>query len=157
MKQDIQIREFTEKDITAIYGLLQNTIDISYRGVYPPEAVKLFKDYHSEQQILSDGTEGYTIVAVYNGEVVGTGTLAGDHISRVYVAPQYQHSGIGKMIVRELENKALEEKLTTINLDGSLVSREFWESLGYSVGKEDSIPVENHQRLYLYRMSKSLQ
>jgi len=157
VKQNIRIREFTEEDVAGLYRVLQNTIDISYRGVYPPEAVKLFKDYHSEKQILSDAADGYTIIAEYNGEIIGTGTLAGDHISRVYIEPRYQNVGIGKMIVRELENKALAENITVINLDGSLASREFWESLGYNVRKEDYIPVENEKRLYLYRMSKSLQ
>ena len=160
MEQDIQIREFTGEDIAVLHRLLQNTIDISYQEVYPPEAVKLFKEYNSEKQILIDAVDGYTIAVVYNGEIVGTGTLVGDHIShisRVYIDPQYQHRGMGKMIVRELENKALKEELTIINLDGSLASRDFWESLGYNVRKEDSIPVENDRRLYLYRMSKTFQ
>ena len=154
--QDIQIREFIKEDLAGLYRLLQNTVDNSYRGVYPPEAIKLFKDYQSEKQIINDAVSGYTIVAVYKDRIVGTGTIRVDHISRVYIEPEYQRYGIGKSIVTDLENKAIEENVTTLYLNGSLVSKEFWKAMGYNIQKEDYIPVDNNERLYLYRMSKSL-
>ncbi len=156
MAQDIRIRKFAEGDIQTVYGLLQNTISTSYRGVYPPEAIKLFKDHHSEEQVLSDAAEGYTVVAEDTGEILGTGTLSGDHIKRVYISPLHQHRGIGRLIVQELEKKALAEKLPAVDLGASLVSRRFWESLGYTVQKEEYVPIENDKQLHFYRMSKTL-
>jgi N-acetylglutamate synthase-like GNAT family acetyltransferase len=157
MMQSIQVREFTEGDIPAVYSLLQNTIETSYREVYPPEAIELFKDHHSEEQILTDAAGGYMVVAEYNGEILGTGTLSGSNMRRVYINPPHQHRGIGKLITQELEKKALDEKLTTIDLAASLVSKRFWESRGYTVQKEDYVPVKNNKKLHFYRMSKTLQ
>ena len=156
MAQYVQIREFTADDLLSVYRLIQDTIDVSYHEAYPEEAVEFFKDYHSEEQILNDAANGYTVVAECNSEVLGTGTLLGMNIRRVFINPPQQHRGTGKLIIRELEKKALLEKSVTLDLGASLVSRQFWESLGFVVQREDFVPVRNGQRLHYYRMTKTL-
>ncbi|HEY41367.1 MAG TPA: GNAT family N-acetyltransferase [Dehalococcoidia bacterium] len=156
MLQNIQIREFTDDDLQAVYQLIQHTIDVSYREAYPEEAVEFFKDYHSEEQILNDAANGYTVVAECNGEIFGTGTLSGTNIRRVFVNPHHQQKGTGKLIVRQLEKKALIEKVTTLDLEASLVSRQFWESLGFVIQSEEYFPVSNDKRLHYSRMTKTL-
>jgi GNAT superfamily N-acetyltransferase len=74
----------------------------------------------------------------------------------VFVSPLHQHMGIGKLIVQDLEEKASLEKLTTLDLGASLVSREFWESLGFIVQIEDYVPVQNNQKLSYYKMFKMI-
>jgi GNAT superfamily N-acetyltransferase len=156
MVRRIQIRKFNEEDLPSVYGLIQDTIDISYREVYPREAIEFFKEHHSRERILNDAITGYTMVAEYNGEVLGAGTLFGTNIRRVFVSPLHQHMGIGKLIVQDLEEKASLEKLTTLDLGASLVSREFWESLGFIVQIEDYVPVQNNQKLSYYKMFKMI-
>lgn len=156
MVRDIQVRRFNEADLQSVYQLIQNTIDISYRGAYPEEAVEFFKDYHSKEQILNDAATGYATVTEGNNEILGTGTLCGTNIRRVFVSPLHQNRGIGKLIVQELEIKASVEKSATLNLEASLVSRQFWESLGFTIQREDFIPVRNNQKLRFYRMIKKL-
>ena len=154
--RDIQIREFNKEDLRSVYRLIQHTIDTSYHEAYPREAIAFFKDYHSKEHILDDAVTGYTVVAEYNCEVLGTGTLLGINIRRVFVSPLHQYKGIGKLIVRELERKASLDKLTTLELEASLVSRQFWESLGFLVEREDYVPVRNNQKLSYYKMVKTL-
>ena len=142
--------------MSSVYRLIQDTIEVSYRGVYRQEAVEFFKNYHSEEQILNDAATGYTIVAEYHDELVGTGTLCGINIRRVFVSPSNQHRGTGRLIVRELERTASLNKSTNIDLEASLVSRRFWESMGFVVQSYNTFPVSNNQRLDYYRMSKTL-
>lgn len=156
MAQDVQIREFTKDDLPSVYQLVQNTIDVSYPGAYPAEAVEFFKEHHPEEQILNDAATGYTVVAEINREIVGTGTLLGTHIIRVFVNPIHQHRGIGKAIVQELEREASVSNPDALYLEASLVSRQFWESLGFITQKEDFIPVGNNQKLRFHRMTKTL-
>ncbi len=156
MIQDIRIRKLGEEDLQTVYRLIQTTIDISYHEGYPREAIEFFKDYHSKEHILNDAATGYTVVAECDSEVLGTGTLSGINIRRVFVSPPHQHRGIGKLLVQELERKASFEKLATIDLEASLVSRQFWESLGFVVQREDYIPVRNSQKLCYYKMVKTL-
>ena len=153
---EIQVRQAEEEDLPSIYRLVQSVVAISYNGVYPAEAIEAFQNHHSEEQIRIDATDGYTIVAQYNDEIVGTGTLYETSIRRVYISPRHQRKGIGRLIVHELEKKALTEKLTTLDLGASLVSRQFWESLGFVVHREDYVPVRNDQELHYFWMVKTI-
>jgi citrate lyase synthetase len=152
----IRIREFTGADAGQVFRLLQDTIEASYRGVYTEEGIKLFKDYHSLENIKTDAAAGYAVVAENNGEIIGTGTLTGSNVRRVYISPHNQHRGIGKLIAAELERKAAEENISTLDLSASPVSKRFWESVGYTLQEEKSIPLENNRELRYFYMKKPI-
>jgi GNAT superfamily N-acetyltransferase len=152
--EDIQIRRFKKEDLPAVYRLIQDTIDVSYRKVYPPEAIYLFKENHNREIILNDASVGYTIVAEQNNKIIGTGTLFETNIRRVYISPLHQRRGIGKLIAQELERQASRQKLASLDLSASLVSRRFWETVGFIVREELFIPVRNGQKLRFYEMTK---
>lgn len=156
MIRDIKLREFRPADLQAVKRLVHKTIDISYYEAYPEEAIEFFKDYHSEEHILSDAIEGYTIVLECNGKIVGAGTLLGTNIRRVFIEPSYQHKGLGKLVMHELEERALAKGIATLDLEASLVSTRFYRSSGYVTQKEDYIPVRNKQKLSYYVMVKKL-
>ena len=75
MAKDVKIRKFDREEVNLLYKMIQATIDISYCKVYPGEAVDYFKECHSIGDILNDGKHGYMVIAEYNGEILGTGTL----------------------------------------------------------------------------------
>jgi len=154
MQQQIRIRQFREEDLPAVHRLIIETINVSYHDVYPQEAIDFFKDYHDEKNILSEAAAGYTIVAEEKGAITGTGTLYGANIRRVFVSPRHQKRGIGELIARELLKKASEKNLTSLDLSASLVSRPFWEKLGFTVRGEYSLPVDNGRKLHFYEMVK---
>jgi hypothetical protein len=63
---------------------------------------------------------------------------------------------VGKLILQELERKALAEKTNIFNLEASLGSKQFWESLGFVIQREDFVPIQNDQKLHYYKMVKTL-
>jgi N-acetylglutamate synthase-like GNAT family acetyltransferase len=152
----MQTREFDERDLHSVYNLIQNTIDISYREVYSNEAIEFFKEHHSMENVLNDALKGFTIVVEYKGEILGTATLFGSNIRRVFVSPRHQHSGVGKLLIQDLEKKAFFEQLSVVDLEASLSSKMFWESLGFMVREEDYVPVRNNRKLRYYKMFKTL-
>jgi N-acetylglutamate synthase-like GNAT family acetyltransferase len=152
----IRIRKFASSDLHAVKNLIRHTINICYSGVYPKEVIKFFLDYHNDRNILKEAKEGYTIVLRRNNRIVGTGTIIGDHILRVFVHPKLQKQGFGKLIMQKLEAKAVSAGVKTINLDASLPSKKFYDSLDYTSVKA-SLKVENGKRLNYYKMKKALQ
>lgn len=156
MKLEIKIKEFDKQEIESLYRMVQNVIGNSYPKVYPQEAVRYFKEHHTKEDILNDASSGYTIIADYRGEILGTGTLLDTNVRRVYINPLHQHKGIGRLIVAELEKKALKQKIVTLDLSASLLSKRFWESCGYRVDGEEFIPLENNQSLHYYTMVKTI-
>ncbi len=153
--QNIQIREFNREDLDTIVALIHHVVNVSYRDVYPAGALKLYKEFHSRENILNDAENGYCVIAENGGRIIGTGTLLDDGIRRVYIDPSYQKNGIGTGIYRELEKKALQNGLSRLGLGASVIAREFWESVGFVFEEEVDIPAGDEQ-LKFYMMSKTL-
>ena len=154
MIRNIKLREFTREDLETVKRLIYKTIEVSYSDVYPEEAIEYFKDYHSEEHILSDARDGYTIILESNGKIIGTGTLLGTNIRRVFIDLSYQHMDFGKLVMHKLEKQASANGISILDLSASLVSKRFYDSLGYVTQKEDYIPVMNEQKLSYYAMVK---
>jgi len=152
----MKLRRFKKEDLEEMKRLIDRTIKVSYKEVYPDEAIAFFMEYHSEEHILDDAEKGYSIVVVLEGRIVGTGTLLGTNVRRVFVDPSVQRRGIGKRIMGELEGRAKRMGVETVDLDSSLVSKEFYDSLNYICDEETFISLENDQRLVYYKMKKRL-
>jgi N-acetylglutamate synthase-like GNAT family acetyltransferase len=152
----MKIREFREKDLADIKVMVDKTIDICYTGIYCTEAVKFFKQWHHSDKILKNAKEGYTIILEQGGRIVGTGTVVGNEIARVFVGPPFQKSGFGKLIMLKLEEKALSQGINIVKLDASLPSKKFYDLLGYVTLEETFLEVENGKKLHYYKMEKSL-
>ena len=125
------IRSYRNDDLDAVHHLVSWTIDKSYSATYSQEAVKFFKRYHSPENIVGDAHSGHTILVHRNDKLVGTGTLLGTNIRRVFVLPEEQGKGIGGRIVAELERLAARDRIGTVDLDSSTVSEGFYHHLGY--------------------------
>jgi GNAT superfamily N-acetyltransferase len=154
LKQDIRIRKFRKEDLDPVLTLIHNVVDVSYKDVYPAEALELYKEFHCRENILNDAGNGYCVIAENGGRIVGTGTLLDDGIRRVYIDPSLQKAGIGTSIYEALETRALQMEIPRLGLGASVIAREFWESVGFIFEKEEHIPVGN-ERLTFYIMSKS--
>jgi GNAT superfamily N-acetyltransferase len=155
-RKDIHIRRFRKRDLAAVKELIYNTIDICYSAAYPKEAIKLFKEYHCGENILKGAADGWTIVLEKNNRVIGTGTIIDDHIMRVFMNPKFQKHGLGKLIMRKLEEKAISTGVRAVKLDASLPSKKFYDSLGYATSEATYLEVENGKRLNYYKMNKRL-
>ena len=150
----LKIRRFNKKDLDSLHQLVLNTIDISYRADYTPEVVEFFKSIHPPETILSDAENGYTVVAAENGNIVGTGTLLGTNVRRVFIDTARQKEGIGSLIYNELEKRACEKGLDILDLSSALGARSFWERHGYSVREEHFTPTGDGRIIHYYTMTK---
>jgi GNAT superfamily N-acetyltransferase len=153
---DTTIRRFHEDDLVYVHELIHNTIDISYPADYSARVIELFKEFHSLENILDDARNGYTIVALQRGEIVGTGTLLSAHIRRVFVNPSFQGCGIGSLIASEIEKTASANNVDILDLAAALGSRTFWESRGFSISEELFAPAREDIIIHYYTMEKPL-
>ena len=71
---------------------------------------------------------------VKDGEIIGTGSRTDNHITRVYVLPEYQGLGFGSMIMDELEKEIFRD-CDYCELDASLPACIFYENRGYKTVK----------------------
>ena len=135
--------------------LINTTIAISYREAYPLEAIDYFLLYHSVDNILEDADRGCTFV-LETDRIVGTGTLLGPEIKRVFVDPSLHRQGLGALLIEALEHEALNKGIRKISLCASLPSKQFYDTLGYVTDCRTFIPVQKGKRLDYFLMIKNL-
>ncbi|WP_332881790.1 GNAT family N-acetyltransferase [Methanosarcina horonobensis] len=126
---------------------MYETIDSCCSGVYPCEAIDYFKEYRNTQNILNDILKGHCLILTCGRELIGTGTLLSSNARRIFVNPLYQKMGLGKRIMRGLEEKAIKEKVRIMDLDASLVAYSFYRALGYQTQSEEIIQVKKRAKL----------
>ena len=91
------------EDANEIYEIVQDTIKRVYPKYYLPEIVDMFCEFHDKENIGKDIEDGNTYVILENDKIMGTGTRKENHITRVYVLPDFQRKGYGTFIMNQLE------------------------------------------------------
>jgi len=92
------------------------------------------------------------------GRVVGFGSIvpAAEELRAVYVAPDHQRSGIGSMIVAELEARARKHGLSNLSMDASINSERFYRHHGFEVEGRGEHVLNSGRRMACVRMRKLL-
>jgi len=150
------LRLFEDTDLFAVKSLVHRTIAVCYPGQYRMEAVRFFVNHHSDAAILEDARQGCTLVLEKAGRILGTGTLLGDEIKRVFVEPGLQKHGLGRLIMQRLEAQASLLGVVTVRLDASVPAKQFYDRMGYATVERTSLEVENGRRLDYFKMRRTL-
>lgn len=145
----------TIEELQAVYDMVQHTIKTVYPKYYPAEVVVFFCELHSKEAIKRDIENGYVSVLKIDGNMIGTGCFADNHITRVYVLPEHQKMGYGTFIIKNIEAQIM-EKYDKAYLDASLPAAALYEKLGFSTIKHERYPVENGVILAYEVMEKEL-
>lgn len=138
-----------------ISELVQKTVRTVYPKYYPQAVADFFAMFHSKDRISQDILEGKVWVLRLDGRIIGTGSLEEEHITRVYVLPEFQGKGYGAWIMGELE-KEIRKHHDRAVLDASLPACCFYEKLGYRTVSHQSMSVFDGAVLVYEIMEKRL-
>ena len=144
-----------KEDLQIVYDVVQHTIKTIYPKYYPVEVVDFFCEHHSMEAIAQDIEKCYVSVLKIDGNIVATGCFVENHITRVYVLPEYQKKGYGTFIMKTIEAQ-IGEKYDKAYLDASLPASALYEKLGFLTIKHERYPVENGVILAYEVMEKEL-
>lgn len=135
MKMNIVIREIESKDYVPVAIIWRDVL--GFLSVTDEHVITTYEK-------MKDDTRYCTFVADLNGEVVGFATivftLAIDHpngyikMNGLAVLPEYQHHGIGKMLMERVEELAHQRKASFVGLASGFQrtgAHQFYEKLGY--------------------------
>jgi GNAT superfamily N-acetyltransferase len=117
----------------------RNLLEITSK-YYSPEYVASLIDHHSPTQLLEKARTQHIFVAVEDGKVFGTGSLANFgtpetpsyYGTAIFVALGFHRQGIGRQIMRKVEEKALELGADKITVRAAINAQAFYEKLGYT-------------------------
>ncbi len=138
-----------------IHDILHRTIKTVYPKYYPREVVDFFCQHHSREHILDGIASGNMGVLVDGDVIAGTGCYDNNHITGVYVLPDYQKQGCGSQIMNHLEAE-IAKKHDTVLLDASLSAVCIYEHRGYQTVGHGIYELENDVKLVYEMMEKKL-
>lgn len=150
----MEIRLATNSDLKAVKNITQQTIAEIYPHFYPKGAVDFFMKLHCEKNILDDIMMGKTYLAICNTECVGTITINGSEISRLFVLPVYQGKGIGTTLMDFAERKIF-ETYPEIELHASLSGKKMYLKRGYIEKEYRNKELENGDWICVDIMKKN--
>ena len=142
-------------NVDTIHDILHTTIRTVYPKYYPQEVVDFFCQHHSKEHILEGIVSGNMGVLVDKDTIIGTGCYDGNHITGVYVLPNYQKQGCGSKIMDRLEAE-ISKKYDTVILDASLAAVCLYEHRGYKTIGHGIYELENSVKLVYEIMEKEL-
>ncbi len=155
-KESILIRDYNKKDLERLKFIVDTTINKSYAFIYPEEAIEYFLNLHSKENMEKDIPKGYTFMFELEGKVIGSGSIVGNEIKRVFVLPRYQGRGCGRKIMAKIEETALSKGIRQVELCASLPSKDFYLALGYRIVRATHLIVNKKKKLKYYDMEKYL-
>lgn len=118
------------EDTKEIYEIVQYTIKKVYPKYYLPQIVDMFCEFHNKENIGKDIENGNTYVLLDNDKIIGTGTRQENHITRVYVLPDFQGRGFGTFIMDRLEAE-IRKQYNAAEIDASLPACRLYYERGY--------------------------
>jgi N-acetylglutamate synthase-like GNAT family acetyltransferase len=114
------------------------------------------EDHHSGDQILSEATEGLTLVIEYRGTIIGTGNIVYDKIQSIIIRPDMQRQGYGRELLHRLEQYARNIGISTVQVSALTPSQPFFKRLGYQTISEHQFKTPNLQQFKYFIMKKCL-
>jgi N-acetylglutamate synthase-like GNAT family acetyltransferase len=74
----------------------------------------------------------------------------------VFIRPDLQRNGLGKMIMEKLERVVCLKEIRMVYLDASLFAYQFYKALGYQTISKEAIEVNGEEKLNYFEMRKKL-
>lgn len=125
------IRKFLQSDAAELSSLMRETVIKSNSQDYSKKAVQCLVDEYTAERLIKDSKKMNIFVACEKSKLVGTISLVGDRISRMFVLPEVQGQKIGSKLIRHIEAFAKQEGKTALRVRSSLTAYGFYQKLGY--------------------------
>ena len=155
MLADKSIRQAGLADLAFVKEVSRQTIQSIYPHYYPRGAVDYFLAHHSEENIMSDIEARSVFILERDKSPVGTVTLKGAEICRLFVFPEHQGNGYGRMLL-DFSEEVIAKKHERVHLAASLPSKGIYIKRGYREIESHSILTENGDYLCYDVMEKKL-
>ena len=144
----------TPAHLDTVETITRQTIAAIYPRYYPAGAVAFFQTHHSRERIRQDIEEGRVYLAMDGDTPVGTVTLQGNEIGRLFVKPEHQGKGAGRLLMRFAE-ETLFACHDAIVLHASLPAKRIYRKNGYREVAYHIIETENGDFLCFDEMRKA--
>ncbi len=104
---------------------------------------------------MKDILDGKVYLLQSGSQIFATVTVSNNSINRLFVLPEHQHKGYGKLLLDFAENKVA-EKYDSVVIDASFSAKKIYKNRGYKEIEYNVIETDNGDHLCYDIMKKDL-
>ena len=146
----------TPADFEAVRKITQETIRTVYPRYYPAGAVEFFLAHHNDAAIERDIRKSIVFLCISDsGDAVGTVTVSGNEIGRLFVLPDCQGMGYGRALL-DFAEQEIARKYEFAVLDVSFSAKAIYLKRGYEAVNWHVIETESGDFLCFDEMRRKL-
>jgi len=164
----IKIQKATQDDFKTIQEIAQKTWPVAYAAILSEEQLKYMLDlFYSEEalrkNVLQDNHQ--FLLAVENDICLGFAGIEHNYkennrtrIHKIYILPEAQGKGIGRLLIQEIERLANENRSSHLSLNVNRFNKAlfFYQKLGFEIIKEEDIELDFGYLMEDYQMEKPI-
>lgn len=135
----IAVRPFEKGDETAMAQMIAYTLRVSNRDDYSPEYLEDIVGHYPPVFFSEHAEDSHFYVLCDGKRIIGCGGITGrwgspaeSYVFSVFVHPDYQGRGLGKMIMEALESDEFFLRASRTELNSSITAAGFYQKLGYA-------------------------
>lgn len=152
-----KIRRFQASDAEEVSALIAKALRTVNIKDYSEDFIEANVSSHSPEILIERAEHGHMYVVLDNSRIIGCGAIDGywgstteSILLTVFVLPEYQGKGIGKLIVRTLEQDEFFLRAKRIEIPASITAVGFYRKMGYDF-KNGIAEIDDEQ---VYRLEK---
>lgn len=137
--ESIVVRPFEKGDEAAMAEMIAHTLRVSNRDDYTPEYLEGIVNHYPPEFFTEHAEDSHLYVLCDGERIIGCGGITGcwgstteSYVFSVFVHPDYQGHGLGKMIMDALESDDFFRRAARTELASSITATGFYQKLGYA-------------------------
>lgn len=155
MMDDTAIFHASASDLQTVHDIVTQTVSEIYPHYYPSGAVAFFLSHHNTDAIAADIAAGCVyLLNDADGRTVGTVTINENEINRLFVLPQAQGYGFGRLLL-DFAEQEIWKQYEKITLSASFSAKPIYLKRGYQAVDFGKIPTESGDFLCFDTMEKT--
>jgi N-acetylglutamate synthase-like GNAT family acetyltransferase len=131
-----EVRLAQADDAEDVSKVIVRTLRETNAKDYSPEIIKRIESSFSPSAMLELISKRMSFVALAENLIVGTASLDGSAVRTVFVAPDVQGKGIGRLLMAEVERTAREMNVKVLEVPSSVTAEHFYSKLGFKVVRD---------------------
>lgn len=147
----MEFREANLQDVDAIRDLVHITWPASYSTIISTAQIERMLEVLYEPEMLKKQIQDplhHFILLEDKGHLLGYAHGIADYpnlkLSKIYFLPEFQGRGYGKILLQEMETRAIQQHFerVTLNVNRQNPALHFYQKMGYQIQEEIDIPFE---------------
>jgi N-acetylglutamate synthase-like GNAT family acetyltransferase len=134
---DCTIRPAREDDAGDISGVILRALRETNAKDYTDAIIARVERSFSPDAVRELIGKRTVLVATLGSRIVGTASLDGSVVRTVFVAPDVQARGIGKLLMAEIARRARERSIASLTVPSSITAESFYAKLGFNAVRDN--------------------